>query len=78
MVGAVASVRPESGSAYVFVRSGTTWSQQLKLIPSDGAEGDIFGFGVAVSGDTAAVGAPRDDDNGSSSGSVYIFVPIGP
>ena len=78
VVGAVASVRPESGSAYVFVRSGTTWSQQAKLIPSDGAAGDIFGIAVAISGDTAAVGASRDDDAGSSSGSTYVFVPVGP
>ena len=45
------------GSAYVFVRSGTTWTQQAKLTASDGAAGDFFGRGVAVSGNTIVVGA---------------------
>ena len=67
----------ESGSAYVFVRSGTTWTQQAKLLASDGAAGDEFGFSVAVSGDTAVVGAFRDDDKGTESGSAYVFVRSG-
>ena len=62
-----------SGSAYVFVRSGTTWTEQTKLVPSDAAANDFFGFLVAISGDTAVVGAPLDDDDGSSSGSAYFF-----
>ena len=62
------------GSAYVFVRSGTTWSQQAKLTAGDdGAAGDSFGNSVSISGDTVVVGAPGDDDNGSSSGSAYVF-----
>ena len=40
---------------------------------SDGAEFDFFGVLVSVSGDTAVIGAWRDDDNGSDSGSVYVF-----
>ena len=44
------------GAAYVFTRSGTTWTQQ-KLTASDGAAGDWFGASVALSGDTALVGA---------------------
>jgi hypothetical protein len=63
-----------SGSAYVFVRSGTTWSQQQKLLPSDGAAFDVFGRSVAISGETVVVGAPSDDDAGSGSGSAYAFV----
>jgi hypothetical protein len=66
-----------SGSAYVFVRSGTGWSEQAKLLPSDGAAGDGFGVGVAVDGDSAVVGAPGDDDQGSASGSAYVFVRSG-
>ena len=46
-----------AGSAYVFVRSGTTWSEQAKLTASDAADDDSFGYSVAVSGDTAVVGA---------------------
>ncbi len=66
-----------SGSAYVFVRSGETWTEQAKLIPTDGAPGDQFGRAVALSDDTAFVGAPRDDDRGEGSGSVYVFVRSG-
>lgn len=65
---------PMSGSAYVFVRDGETWTQQAKLLPLDGAEGDEFGGAVSVDGDTAVVGARRDDDRGGDTGSVYVFV----
>ena len=62
-----------SGSAYVFSRSGSTWSQQKKLTADDGATGDYFGSSVSVNGDVVLVGAEEDDDKGSASGSVYIF-----
>jgi len=62
-----------SGSAYVFIRNGTTWIQQAKLLASDGAAGDAFGYAVSLDGDTALIGAYQDDDNGADSGSVYIF-----
>ncbi|XYH97831.1 hypothetical protein ACMHYB_60445 [Sorangium sp. So ce1128] len=68
---------PNQGSAYVFVRSGTTWTEQAKLTASDGAAGDDFGVSVAVSGDgsTAVVGASLDDVGGNSDqGSAYVFV----
>ena len=61
----------------MFVRSSGTWSQQAKLIADDGAAFDDFGFSVAISGDTVVVGAPLDDDLGSSSGSAYVFVRSG-
>jgi hypothetical protein len=67
----------DSGSAYVFTRSGSSWAQSAKLTASDAAAGDDFGFSVAVSGDIAVVGAEYDDDAGSSSGSAYLFVPCG-
>jgi len=66
-----------SGSAYVFVRSGTTWTQQAKLTASDAAERDRFGISVSISGDTAIVGASDDDDAGPNSGSAYVFVRSG-
>jgi len=62
-----------SGSAYVFARSGLTWVQQGKLTASDAAAEDSFGHTVSVWGDTAIVGTPQDDDRGSYSGSAYIF-----
>ncbi|HEY0051488.1 MAG TPA: FG-GAP-like repeat-containing protein, partial [Pyrinomonadaceae bacterium] len=62
------------GSAYVFVRSGASWTQQQKLTASDGAAVDWFGEKVAVHGDTIAVGAYRDDIGANQDqGSVYIF-----
>jgi hypothetical protein len=66
-----------SGSAYVFTRSGNEWSQQAKLLPADGEDGDDFGWSVSVSGDTAVIGAPHDDDNGNLSGSIYVFTRSG-
>ncbi len=62
-----------SGSAYIFKRSGNTWQQDVKLLPDDGASYDQFGTSVSISGDYAIVGAEGDDDNGSYSGSAYIF-----
>ena len=67
----------DSGSAYVYARSGSTWTEQAKLTASDGAADDLFGYSVSVSGDTAVVGAYQDDDSGSNSGSAYVFVRSG-
>ncbi|HEY9405776.1 MAG TPA: hypothetical protein VIQ24_24210, partial [Pyrinomonadaceae bacterium] len=64
------------GSAYVFVRSGTTWTQQQKLLAADGAAGDFFGTDLAVEGDTAVIGTPREDE-GTTPGSAYVFVRSG-
>ena len=63
----------DTGAAYVFVRSGNQWSQQAKLTASDAAEEDSLGWSIAISGDFAVVGAPKDNDNGKDSGSVYLF-----
>src|SRR5205085_941741 len=66
------------GSAYVFVRSGTIWMQQQKLIASDGAVGDFFGVSVALSGETVFVAASSDDIGANASqGSAYVFVRTG-
>jgi hypothetical protein len=71
-----------SGSAYVFRRdtNGTPfdanddfWVEQAKLLHSEGASFDYFGDCVEISGDTVLIGARGDDDNGSRSGSVYVF-----
>ncbi len=67
----------DSGSAYVLVESGSSWIQQAKLLPGGGAAGDDFGRTVALSGDTAVVGARGDDDLGNNSGSAYVFVRSG-
>ena len=62
-----------SGSAYIFTRSGTTWTKQAKLLASDGAAGDWFGVSVSIDGDYAIIGADGDRDNGVESGSAYVF-----
>lgn len=61
----------QSGSAYIFDTS--SGQQLLKLVASDAAQGDEFGLSVAISGNTAVVGAPFDDDAGPDSGSAYVF-----
>jgi hypothetical protein len=66
------------GCAYVFTRSGTTWSQQALLTASDAGPSDYFGTSVDIDGDSIIVGAP-DWDQGSNYnvGSVYIFTRSG-
>lgn len=44
-----------------------------RLVAKDSASNDFFGFSIALSGDTAVIGALRDDDNGPDSGAVHVF-----
>jgi FG-GAP repeat len=79
----------DAGGAYVFVRSGTTWTQQAYLKASNTGAGDFFAYSVAVSGDTVVVGAIGEDGastgvNGNQSsnaaqdsGAAYVFVRSG-
>jgi hypothetical protein len=64
---------PQSGSAYMFQRIGTIWTQQIKLIPGDNSQDDLFGSSVSVYGNTALIGACGNNDNGNESGSAYVF-----
>jgi hypothetical protein len=67
-----------AGAAYVFTRSGATWSQQAKLTASDGGDGDNMGTAVAISADTAVVGSYRDTIGASTfRGSAYVFTRSG-
>jgi hypothetical protein len=78
-----------SGAAYVFVRSGSTWTQQAYLKASNTGTGDLFGASVAISGDTVVVGAYAEDsaatgvngnqasNSATDSGAVYVFVRLG-
>ncbi|KAA3606901.1 MAG: T9SS C-terminal target domain-containing protein [Calditrichaeota bacterium] len=61
------------GSAYIYIRSGNTWTQQAKIIANDGVPGDYFGVSVSIDGEYAIIGAYLDDDDGNKSGSAYIF-----
>ena len=63
-----------SGSAYIFEQQQDgSWLETAKLLASDGESNDWFGWSVAISGTIDLVGAYGDDDNGSYSGSAYIF-----
>ena len=65
-----------SGSASIYERNFgglNNWGLVTKIFASDGATGDKFGNSVAIENNTIVVGANGDDDNGSSSGSAYIY-----
>ncbi len=63
------------GSVYVFVRSAGSWVMQAHITAADGAAGDGFGRSVALSGDTALIGANEDDVGGNvNQGSAFVFV----
>ncbi|MFH1378513.1 MAG: putative Ig domain-containing protein [Planctomycetota bacterium] len=75
-----------SGAAYVFVRTGSIWTQQAYLKASNNGTWDKFGYSVAISGDTIVVGAHgegsnatgingnQSDNSASLSGAVYVFI----
>ncbi len=69
------ALRDGTGAAYVYAFDGTQWTLEEKLAASDAAGGDRFGHGACLDGQTVIVGAHGDDDQGSSSGSVYFFTP---
>ena len=69
-----------AGSAYIFERNGSgNWTQAQKIVASDRAADDLFGYSVSISGDYAIVGAYQEDQDASGSsfasaaGSAYIF-----
>jgi FG-GAP repeat/IPT/TIG domain len=75
-----------AGAAYVFTRSGTTWTQQAYLKAVNSEASDTFGTAVAISGDTVVVGAIGEDSNATGvdgdaannsaawSGAAYVFL----
>ena len=70
--------QPVAGAAYAFVRSGTSWSQQTELTAPSPAAQDGFGGAVALSGDTALIGAwGTGDPLEDTSGTAYVFVRSG-
>jgi hypothetical protein len=60
----------DSGSAYLYDLEGNLLK---KIVPTDGAAGDRFGYSVAVKGGRIVVGAYQDDDQGNLSGGAYLF-----
>ena len=67
----------KEGSAYIFFYSGLNWTEQDELVASDAATFDKFGNDVGITNGFAIVGTRLDDDNGSESGSSYIFEQVG-
>ena len=65
------------GSAYIFTRSGSTWTERVQLKASDGAADELFGYAVGLSDDgrTAIVGAPYSWAN--RRGEFYLFAESG-
>ena len=66
----------DAGAAYVFRRDqggAGNWGEVKKLTSSDAQVGDNFGNSVAISGDTAVVGAPHEDAGGDFAGAAYVF-----
>jgi hypothetical protein len=62
------------GAAYVYTGSGTSWTQEATLTPSDGVSGDDFGYSVAVSGGDIVVGSPCHSISANScTGAAYVF-----
>jgi hypothetical protein len=69
-----ASGQNATGAAYVFVRNGTVWTEQAMLTASDGVANDQFGWSVALSGDTALVGAYG---KANETGAAYVYMRSG-
>jgi hypothetical protein len=59
-----------NGAAYVFTRAAGGWTQQAKLTPASGTNGDLFGFAVDLAGDRAVIGAPYA---ALAQGYAYVF-----
>ncbi|MCF6365306.1 MAG: T9SS type A sorting domain-containing protein [Bacteroidales bacterium] len=79
IVGANTADNPgiDAGAAYLFEKPVSGWesaTETAKFTPSDINAADYFGYSVGVSGDYVLVSSFEDDDNGSASGSVYLFV----
>ena len=73
------TLKAGGGAAYVFTRSGSTWTQQAKLVSSDLQASDYFGSDVALNSDAtyAIVGAGFEDTGQSNAGAAYVFTRSG-
>lgn len=79
---------PDSGAAYVYVRNGTTWTQQAYIKASNTGQNDMFGNAIALSADgdtlavaatgeasaTTGIGGDQTDNSALGAGAVYVFV----
>jgi len=76
--GSTIAGKTAQGAAYIFVGSGANWTQQAKLITSNGLANDNTGFSIGISGDTVVVGAHNHNSGGvTEAGAAYVFVRSG-
>jgi len=73
MIGARGVDGAAAGAVYVFTLTAGVWTQQAKLLASDGTDGDGFGVDVSIDDGTALIGAAWSDDSADNSGSAYVF-----
>jgi hypothetical protein len=63
-----------AGAVYLFKKTHDGWIETAKVSPSDGKKNDQYGFTLAISGDTMAVGSRRADPDGlTDAGAVYVY-----
>ena len=76
--------KPDSGAVYLFTRAGSAWSQQAYTKASNTGRNDKFGYSIALSGNTLAIGAIQEaggtkgingnqaDNSTQKAGAVYV------
>jgi len=78
----VSTYRGGAGGAFVYRKNGNSWTQEMKLVPSDGEQSDWFGYSIAISGDgnTVVVGATQEDSDNTGignsenqAGAAYVY-----
>ncbi|CAM4021771.1 FG-GAP repeat protein [Pseudoalteromonas byunsanensis] len=62
-----------AGALYVFKKQQGLWRYTSKILANDGAPEDRFGWNLALTKQSAIIGAPHRDDNGNASGAAYII-----
>ena len=67
------TIGTDAGAAYIFERSGTTWTEVKRITASDGQANDYFGESISTDGTTTFVGAWGEDTKGSNVGAAYVY-----
>ncbi len=71
--GSLTCIGTGAGAVYVFTRSGNTWNQAQKLVAPSSHCGALYGYSLAMQGDTLVIGAKQDAAGGTSRGAVYVY-----
>ena len=66
------------GAVYIYTYDGNSWGNETKIMASDAAPGDWFGWSVSITNGKIIVGSPRDGPVGNLTGAVYIYTQNGP